>query len=551
MLTKGLNWLSDLYKNSAAKLAAVIATIAAIGLLTVGQYGVSWDEPYGTNSVWWNIQFLRNQEPVPGIFQYDGTIFNFAAEAAFQVQKRIEKLVASESSQVQRSENVEARKRYQAKHVFTFLTTLPAYLLVGLLVGIFCGMPSAWLGAMILAFFPRFWGHSFFNFKDVPFATIFTLSILVGAYLVEQWLTNNFRTRAEINCLVRTSSIYGILIGILSGIRAGGLVVVTFPLIAYGVIRLTTNRDNIFRNGVSILYSFVLAASTSFGVAVVCYPSAWSNPIVWFYRALRALSKYSWDGKVLFQGQFFQPQTLPWHYIPTWVGISVPLIFQIMFVVGVIWSIRSFKRFSNLQQACAVLLLLQIFLLPIVSILRKSVIYGEIRHFLFIMPGIAVLTTIGLVSSYNALTRRSVKQFAIGLLAVMIIGIGLDMVALHPYQYVYFNRISGGLRQASQRFETDYWGLSLREGMEWINRQRDRHPVLVGGPLSSAAVFADPELTLYPFVEREIPRDLSKPFYYLSMYGGNRQFQHYFQECVTVHQITRQGAPLGIVRRCD
>jgi hypothetical protein len=43
------------------------------------------------------------------------------------------------------------------------------------------------------------------------------------------------------------------------------------------------------------------------------------------------------------------------------------------------------------------------------------------------------------------------------------------MVQLHPYQYIYFNRsIAGGLKNAAQRYETDYWGMSYREGAEWV-----------------------------------------------------------------------------------
>jgi len=45
----------------------------------------------------------------------------------------------------------------------------------------------------------------------------------------------------------------------------------------------------------------------------------------------------------------------------------------------------------------------------------------------------------------------------------------VDMMTLHPYQSVYFNRfLGGGLAGASERFETDYWGASYREATEWL-----------------------------------------------------------------------------------
>jgi hypothetical protein len=57
------------------------------------------------------------------------------------------------------------------------------------------------------------------------------------------------------------------------------------------------------------------------------------------------------------------------------------------------------------------------------------------------------------------------------------------MVALHPYQTLFFNRaVAGGLERASERFETDYWGASYREGIEAVLRHYrpwDRAPVKV------------------------------------------------------------------------
>ena len=45
----------------------------------------------------------------------------------------------------------------------------------------------------------------------------------------------------------------------------------------------------------------------------------------------------------------------------------------------------------------------------------------------------------------------------------------VDAARLFPYEHVYFNRVSGGLPAAQGNFELDYWGLSYREGAEWIN----------------------------------------------------------------------------------
>src|SRR5208283_2260228 len=52
----------------------------------------------------------------------------------------------------------------------------------------------------------------------------------------------------------------------------------------------------------------------------------------------------------------------------------------------------------------------------------------------------------------------------------------IEMVRLHPYQYAYFNAISGGLRHAQGRFMIDYWGLSFKQaGQALVASLRERH----------------------------------------------------------------------------
>lgn len=54
-------------------------------------------------------------------------------------------------------------------------------------------------------------------------------------------------------------------------------------------------------------------------------------------------------------------------------------------------------------------------------------------------------------------------------LGVAVLIVVAEMISLHPYQYVYFNQVSGGLPAAYARDETDYWGLSHKEAGEWLN----------------------------------------------------------------------------------
>ena len=42
----------------------------------------------------------------------------------------------------------------------------------------------------------------------------------------------------------------------------------------------------------------------------------------------------------------------------------------------------------------------------------------------------------------------------------------IGMARLHPYEYVSFNHIAGGVRGAQPRFMLDYWGLAFKQAGE-------------------------------------------------------------------------------------
>jgi hypothetical protein len=123
---------------------------------------------------------------------------------------------------------------------------------------------------------------------------------------------------------------------------------------------------------------------------------------------------------------------------------------------------------------------------PALAVWRRAVMYDGMRHFLFVLPFLAVLSGWGFAAAVGELARlgASVRPLAVLRAAVaapaVVAGLvslaltGADMWALHPYEYVYFNRlVAGGQAAASTRFETDYWGLSYKEGLEWL---RDHYP---------------------------------------------------------------------------
>jgi hypothetical protein len=112
-------------------------------------------------------------------------------------------------------------------------------------------------------------------------------------------------------------------------------------------------------------------------------------------------------------------------------------------------------------------------LLPVAWVVAAHTpLYDGLRHFLFVMPLLAVLAGAAAAALVGARPRSRTQRLMAAALALSCLATAVDMVQLHPYQAVYFNRlVAGGLGRALARWEGDYWCLSFKEGTEWLVRR--------------------------------------------------------------------------------
>jgi hypothetical protein len=120
-----------------------------------------------------------------------------------------------------------------------------------------------------------------------------------------------------------------------------------------------------------------------------------------------------------------------------------------------------------------------------------------------------------------------------------------DMVRLHPYQYVYFNRLlAGGLASAVDRYETDYWSASYKEGIEWVCGHYSRHPlrepVRVGGDV--LVPFA-PYLSRAPCVASFFTAVAPEQDPHVLLVSASRRSE-IDRRARLLHTVERLGAPL-------
>jgi hypothetical protein len=122
----------------------------------------------------------------------------------------------------------------------------------------------------------------------------------------------------------------------------------------------------------------------------------------------------------------------------------------------------------------------------------------------------------------------------------------VDMVELHPYEYVYFNRaFAGGLAEASHRFETDYWGVSYKEGLEWA-AQNYRPAGMEKTRISNCSI-SSRFMTVYPIEQNPLLRDkfvAVNPDDHPDLVLALTRWDCHKREGKVLHIVERQGTPL-------
>jgi len=96
--------------------------------------------------------------------------------------------------------------------------------------------------------------------------------------------------------------------------------------------------------------------------------------------------------------------------------------------------------------------------------------YNGIRHFVFVLPPLAVLA--GLAGTRLAAFLAQRGRLA-AIAGGLVFGVGVaaplaDMARVHPYEYTYFNRLAGGVRGERGRYMLDYWALSFKQAAQGL-----------------------------------------------------------------------------------
>jgi 4-amino-4-deoxy-L-arabinose transferase-like glycosyltransferase len=519
------------------------------GVLTLGDYGLAWDEGLGNlflgERYFYYLQTFQ-QKYLDFKAELDihqnlplNTFYSPMRDYAHEFPPVMDTLSAATMHLV--SYRLGWLPPISAFHL---LTVLLAGLLLWLLYRFAAarlGKLAAILGILFLATFPRFWGDMHFNIKDVPEAVLFAAVIL--AYL--RWYEKPAWGRAVL---------IGILFGLALGIKANAAFLP--PLLILGVWPLGwkfANLKAIFQHLRSGLLHYLVMAASGGLVYFLSWPYLYDDPT----RVKKYFDYILSQGGRIGSGNFnFQPLQMTLLTMPEWMLLFLAI--GLVFAVWAVWQARKIAP-SPTRVPVQRLLIVWLFFPILRTSLPGMVNFDGIRHFLEFLPAAALLAGFGAASLVQALARqRPARQLALGTLVVG--GLLLNTIwiaaAFHPYEYLYFNHLTGGFSGAYARFgdqeACDYWGVTYPQGMRWLSLNAPQGaavyvPVAEWLVQIQAPLWLRPDIQVLPKGTAHLLGQVGQAEYIMFITRSGF-YEEIAQECTErlqpVYEITLDGVPL-------
>ena len=439
-----------------------------IGYQIYDDYGISMDEPIQRKHGMVSLEYVNRQlgEPfnIPNIYNIDvqyydhkdyGVIFQMGCYA-------LELILGLKDS----------RDIFLLRHALVFLLFwISAVYFYKLLEYHFGDWRLALLGAIFLVLSPRIFANAFYNPKDIPLLSWCILS----AYTMLKFLDlRNFK--------------YGILHGFACAMAINTRIVAVYiPVVTLGFFLFDRFRHERLRlvNKTNTL-ALVTFLNGLIIFTIAFWPFLWQNTIENFLYAFSSMSRFRWYNTIFFMGEFYYPQELPWYYIPVWIAISTPIVYLVLFVIGMAGFVRIIIRertkvYSYNDQR-NILIFVLLLLIPLVAVVvLKSTLYNGWRHTYFVYPFFILIAISGLKgltgNKWKARFLPKAAYLVIPIICFNTIYLTVEMIRDHPYQNVFFERLI--TRDPSKAFELDYYGLSFKQALEEVLKHNDSDTIHV------------------------------------------------------------------------
>lgn len=521
----------------------LFALFALIGLMTIRDYGMGWDEVTRWNSGDLKLEYYQD------LLQADEPASVFGRASGDRYPGLFDMTLAL-------AHRVIGVDRFMLGHYWSASFGLFALLCVWLCGYRLGGVRLGFWSALFLLLIPSFYGHLFHNPKDIPFAAMYMCGILA----LVMWAQLPERPRISDFLLL------GLAIGFALSVRIAAAVLFAYfgLIVCLSLLRawqarirakgqLSTTEsilepyELLRRNAIGGLVVVVVA----FSILMFWWPAGHRNVFAASEVTLQQLHHSASSIPLFFRGEWLDAADAPFYYTLWMFVIKSPesLLLLLGLGAGVLiqWTRSNCKDvIHKMNLPLLVVLLGGVFPLAYLTYAAPALHNGA-RHFLFIYPPLCILAALAYLRIQDALLQAGRKSLLL-LWRVLIPGMlllqVLQLLALHPYQYVYYNALIGGPAGSYGKYETEYWFTSTKHGLEALDEYLDE--AHISRPVSVFVV--GPRQVAEHFLPEGIQM-ADRPEQAQYVIANTQMMMHHAVEGTEVLCIERSGLPILYIYR--
>lgn len=344
------------------------------------------------------------------------------------------------------------------RHMLNQFLAVLALLLTGMLARFFTGHYfSALVAAWAMFLTPVFFGLSIWNTKDIPFL----FGYIATLYFMVRFLHGLPRPDWKMSLGLMCSLAFAL------SIRIGGILLIAFMFLYLVLLFLKgkEQRKVLIQHIPDWGRKLVLVLGGAFLITILAWPFVLRDPLHNLPAAINIARNFPQKIPLAFEGEYIDSLQLPWYFLPKHMGITIPVLLVLLFPASLYLAWKPVSKPK--RWLLAMLLFSSLFPLGY-AIYQKMPVYNSWRHLLFIYPDIIVFCAAGLQHVLLPF-RKTIGQWSmLAATFLLLVGPVSWLLRSKQYQYIYYNEFAGGLKEAYYNYETDYWEISLKEGLDWL-----------------------------------------------------------------------------------
>jgi len=353
---------------------------------------------------------------------------------------------------------------YDLRHILCALIGIGGIGATAATARLIAGPRAGLIAAISLTLCGAWYGSMFNHTKDIPFA-----AAMMGATLFLIRIARRLPSPRAGDV-----ALFGLLAGCALGVRVIGLLLVIY--VGFAIV-LNRSRSGLSQGptqwhfAVESIVRLLPALTLAYVIMIVVWPWAALAPLNPF-RGLLAFSEFSYPVRTVLDGRVYEMADVPRLYVPIYLAIRVPLLtlFGAALTMVAAQVLRGAAGADRQQYRDITLLSLTVIFPLLCQVICRGPAFTGLRHFLFVIPSLAVLAGIGLDRVLASLQTRGrlLAGAGLALLTACLLSDAVTMVRLHPYEYLIYNSLVGGLEGASRRYDLDYWFASMPEAINHL-----------------------------------------------------------------------------------